>query len=262
MRAPDQSEDRPSLRITFRRVHSEQVGEQKALVAFCPRRLATVPLAECRKCEQCKGLCIDPSDRETFLRCAWDDVSPRPPDELAPTPEGATTASARATPLCAVMSTPVRCATADMSLQTLTELLLSARISAVPVVNGDGKPVGIVSKTDVLRHHHEDGELAVVEATPIDEAEGYSIELGPGFHAERMADAKVADVMTHMVFCLDRHTSISQAAALMAYEGVHRLLVTGDAGIAVGIVSSLDVLRWLARVDGYVIPDLTRTEVD
>jgi predicted transcriptional regulator len=40
----------------------------------------------------------------------------------------------------------------------------------------------------------------------------------------------------------------------MAYEKVHRVVVTDIAGNVVGLVSSIDVLRWLACHDGYAIP--------
>jgi CBS-domain-containing membrane protein len=37
----------------------------------------------------------------------------------------------------------------------------------------------------------------------------------------------------------------------MAAEGVHHLPVIGDHGRVVGLVSTLDVTRWLARQSGY-----------
>jgi CBS domain-containing protein len=43
------------------------------------------------------------------------------------------------------------------------------------------------------------------------------------------------------------------AATVMAIEGVHRIPVTSESGEVVGILSALDVLRWLAEQDGYAI---------
>jgi CBS domain-containing protein len=39
----------------------------------------------------------------------------------------------------------------------------------------------------------------------------------------------------------------------MAFERVHRLPVVGVAGEIVGVISSLDVLRWFANEHGYVV---------
>ena len=47
------------------------------------------------------------------------------------------------------------------------------------------------------------------------------------------------------------HSSIARAAALMSYERVHRVVVLSPSRAVVGIVSAMDVLRWLARNDGY-----------
>ena len=40
----------------------------------------------------------------------------------------------------------------------------------------------------------------------------------------------------------------------MALEHIHRLPIVTDDGRVAGIVTSIDVLRWLARQDGYVVP--------
>ena len=44
------------------------------------------------------------------------------------------------------------------------------------------------------------------------------------------------------------------AAALMAFEGVHRIPVVDDAGRVSGVITTLDVLRWLAQEEGYLAP--------
>ena len=74
--------------------------------------------------------------------------------------------------------------------------------------------------------------------------------------------ATVRDIMTHIVFSLSQDAPISRAAALMSYEGIHRIVITSPQGAAVGIVSSLDILRWLARRDGYVVPGHTQRQSD
>ena len=64
--------------------------------------------------------------------------------------------------------------------------------------------------------------------------------------------------MSPVVLSVHESCNIGQAAALMAFEGVHRLPVVGDLGEVVGILSSLDVLRWFGRRSGYLIPNRAR----
>jgi CBS domain-containing protein len=67
--------------------------------------------------------------------------------------------------------------------------------------------------------------------------------------------ARVRDVMTRLTFVVPDSASVAQAAALMALERIHRLPVISEDGKVVGIVSSIDVMDWMARNDGYLLPD-------
>lgn len=60
--------------------------------------------------------------------------------------------------------------------------------------------------------------------------------------------------MVCISFMLAETVSLSRAAALMAYEQVHRLPVVSTERRVVGVISALDVAGWLARNDGYVVP--------
>ena len=52
-------------------------------------------------------------------------------------------------------------------------------------------------------------------------------------------------------FTLEENDPVSRAAAVMAVEGVHHLPIIADHGRVVGLISTLDVSRWLARQAGY-----------
>jgi predicted transcriptional regulator len=55
-------------------------------------------------------------------------------------------------------------------------------------------------------------------------------------------------------FSLTESASIARAAALMSFEGVHRVVIIDVSGVVVGVLSSLDILRWVAQSSGYVLP--------
>jgi CBS-domain-containing membrane protein len=123
-----------------------------------------------------------------------------------------------------VMTRKVTCAREDATLAQLRATMLERSVSGVPIIDTAGRPVGIVTKTDLLEHADTDG------ATP------------------------AADIMQPFVFALRPSASIARAAALMAYEGVHRVVVVDERGRVAGIVSSLDVARWVGRAAGYPVP--------
>jgi len=131
-----------------------------------------------------------------------------------------------ATLLSEVMTRNVVCVSPETDVETMTALLLERRISGAPVVDSEGVPIGILSKTDLLQALH-DG------------------------HDRKRRTAR--DVMQPISFSLPQNETLSRAAALMAFEGVHRILVLAPDGKVAGLVSSLDILRWLARRDGYVL---------
>ena len=132
---------------------------------------------------------------------------------------------AQSTPISEIMSKEVVCVGPETSTSCLIRIFVETGISGVPVVDPSGRPLGVVSKTDVLRHLASGGE---------------------GGSAE--------DLMTPVTLAMPGHASIARAAAMMSYERVHRVVVVGPSGAVVGLVAALDVLRWLARHDGYAIP--------
>jgi predicted transcriptional regulator len=134
-------------------------------------------------------------------------------------------ATAQGTPISAVMARDVVCVGPAETLEDLARVLLVNDIGGVPVVDPDRRPLGVVSKTDALRALAEGDRRALA-----------------------------ADIMTPVTLTMREYSSIAQAAALMAYEHVHRVVVVNPAGSVVGLVSTIDVLRWLARKDGYAIP--------
>jgi CBS-domain-containing membrane protein len=253
---PDDKDRERRLRVVFRRVQHEEIGAERTLGVFCARQARAIDLRECRHCEHSQGLCINPTDGDTFLRCAGGETEIA--RALDTSPESSPDAPARVTQLRDIMTAPARCVTPELSVSALTAVFLATGMNAAPVVDARGIAIGIVSKTDLLNEYFErEADKAALVATLPD---SNTLVLGPGFSPERAAKSTVRDVMAHAVFSLPGEASISRAAALMAYEGVHRIVVTGRDSVAEGVLSSLDILRWLARRDGYVLPDLTRIQ--
>jgi predicted transcriptional regulator len=126
------------------------------------------------------------------------------------------------------MSREVVCVRQQLRADTLAEIFLERGLHGAPVLSDDRALIGFISMTDLLRHRHE--------------ASGAD------------ALATVGQLMTPFAISLDESAPVTLAAALMSFEGVHRIPVVADDGEVVGVLSALDVLRWLAVQDGYLMP--------
>jgi CBS domain-containing protein len=136
---------------------------------------------------------------------------------------------------------------ADASLREAVALLIDKGYSAAPVIDEAGRPVGVLSRTDVLIHDRECVEH------PLPLAAYYTAELptddeqtrGEEFPVERVAPTRVRDVMTPTVFAVGPEASPARVVREMLCLRVHRLFVVDGDGVLVGVISALDVLRCL-----------------
>lgn len=153
------------------------------------------------------------------------------------------------TPVSSIMTARVVSFTADTPADQATRLMLEKGISGAPVVDEAGRPIGMVSKTDLLE--------SLYESLKADTEEQANAAL-----SERKVEqsSAVGDIMVPYLLAVSSRAPIALAAALMAYEGVHRLLVLDENNNMVGIVSSLDVLRWVAQLSGFCLPSHTRQQ--
>ena len=215
----------------------------------CPRRGTSVALSQCVECQQCVGVGVRPHDGEAFLRCGWtgesDSASEQPLGRGLERPDRVSVAS--------IMSSETICVDQNLSLEALIQVFLQRGISGAPVVDETGRPLGMVSKTDLLRDEHENAGLYQSEAETCAPDVG-ALEPGHGLHLEAVREGKVRDIMTPISFSLTENATVARAAALMAYERIHRVPVVSQAGRVVGVVSALDIARWIARESGFCVP--------
>jgi CBS-domain-containing membrane protein len=150
-----------------------------------------------------------------------------------------------------VMTTDVWTVDREAPFKQVAELLAERRISALPVLDGDGRVVGIVSEADLL----------LKEEFPEGPAGGGLFE---GRH-RRAARAKAvgdtaAELMTSPAVTVGPDATVAEAARLLHRHGVKRLPVVDPAGPLLGIVSRADLLKVFLRSDGEIAADV-RQEV-
>ena len=156
-------------------------------------------------------------------------------------------------PVSAIMEPDVACVHEDLSEEELVTFFVVRGLHAAPVVDKDAMLSGFVSLGD-LQHCRDDAEDTPLRVR-LREGGGYA--LGRGYHLQPPART-VADIMTRPAICLESSAQLTQAAALMAFEGVSRLPIIDAQQRVVGVLSALDLLRWVGRQDGYTIPNYTQ----
>ncbi|WP_240048357.1 CBS domain-containing protein [Crenalkalicoccus roseus] len=129
----------------------------------------------------------------------------------------------------------------ETPVPAVAELLAARGISAVPVVDEGGRPLGIVTEGDLIRR------LAEAPRGPL----GWFLDLfrDPTPMIRRYAKAHGAtarDVMTKELVCVEEDTPAERIAALMERHNIRRVPVLREGRLA-GMVSRADLLRALLR---------------
>ena len=137
-----------------------------------------------------------------------------------------------------VMTTQVVSISQDAPVRQAVATLVDRKFSAAPVIDEAGRPVGVVSRTDLLNHRSQRAAYLPGATGRVGE------DPGPVPLAD---EAAVRDVMTPAVFCVGPDTAAEKVVEKMLGLNVRRVFVVADEGVLVGVVSAFDVLRGLGR---------------
>jgi CBS domain-containing protein len=143
-----------------------------------------------------------------------------------------------------VMERSVLTLSPEASLLDAHRLFVEEGIHGAPVVDDEGRVVGVVTSTDLLRAVSEEHESAafasneqlreVLEFAP--PAWG-----GPEDFQDRLAGRRVSDVMTEGALTVEESTPVAELAEAMRSRRVHRVWVVKE-GLPTGVVSTFDLL--------------------
>jgi CBS domain-containing protein len=113
---------------------------------------------------------------------------------------------------------------AEVTVPEAVAWLTQKGFSAAPVIDESGRPIGVVSRADILVHERERLRTA-------------SLLLAD--------DAIVGDIMTPAVFSVTSHTPVEQVVEQLLTLNVHQLYVVDEDQFLIGVISAHDVLRHL-----------------
>lgn len=162
-----------------------------------------------------------------------------------------------------VMTVEVASVNGSTPFKDIAEVLIHHQVSAVPVVDGEGHVIGVVSEADLLRkeefreQYYHEGYQPPLRAR-------LRHRLGQeGPNAQEKAHGETAaELMTAPAVTIGPTASIVSAMRLMDERGVKRLPVVDDDGVLVGIVSRADILKVFVRSDADIAREIQEEILD
>lgn len=114
----------------------------------------------------------------------------------------------------------------DATIKETVSALATAHVSGLPVVDQEGRMVGVISSSDIIAAEaamdNEKGRTALFTQT------------------------SVRDVMGPRPYTIGPSAEVREAARHMHYAGVHRLFVTTEDRL-LGVISTSDIVRAVAN---------------
>ncbi len=148
-----------------------------------------------------------------------------------------------------IMSSPPISIQEDKTLRETIELLAKHRFSGLPVIDNEGKLVGIISDTDIIRYSEQ------IKVMPNTNLSGW---ISPYVDVSTLATMRkgmdtlhqtmVSEVMTKKVFTVNEEAEASDIARLMNRRNINRIPVVDGEGKLVGIVTRADMVQCMAKL--------------
>jgi len=142
-----------------------------------------------------------------------------------------------------VMTREVITVTPETSLRDLAVILLEKNINGVPVVDDNGKVLGVVCESDLVNQNkplHIPTVFVILDSViPLENPWRLEKEF------KRLTATRVEEIYSKPAVCVTPETDLSEVARLMADRRLYTLPVL-DGEKLVGVVGKRDVIRSLA----------------
>ncbi|GGY76395.1 CBS domain-containing protein [Streptomyces omiyaensis] len=149
-----------------------------------------------------------------------------------------------------VMTKKVVAVRPDASFKEIVTAMERWKVTALPVLEGEGRVVGVVSEADLLlKEEFHDHRLGMVEQLRRRDA------------TAKAGSDRAVELMTTPAVTVRPEASLPRAARLMATRRVKRLPVVDADGMIQGVVSRSDLLKVFLRSDEELADEVRRDVV-
>lgn len=143
-----------------------------------------------------------------------------------------------------LMSTDVITVTGTTPVQELAKILSDNKISGAPVVDDQGRVIGVVTESDLIDQNkivHIPTVVAILDSFLFLESPGKMEK-----ELKKMTGILVEDIFADQVITVQQDTPLDEVATLMAEKKVHTLPVL-DGEKLVGVIGKSDIIRSIAQ---------------
>jgi len=146
------------------------------------------------------------------------------------------------------MTERVHIAGPDTPFKMLVRMIEENRVSAIPIVDQRGLPIGIVSESDLLLKERRS------------ELQHGQDMVHPRLRRQQRAKSEgtiASELMTTPALTVPAEATLAEAARMMQERNVRRLIVIDRRGCIAGIVSRSDILQVFLRTDEDLRTEIT-----
>ncbi|MFL1897788.1 CBS domain-containing protein [Streptomyces tauricus] len=136
----------------------------------------------------------------------------------------------------------------EAPFKEIVELLRQWKVSALPVLAGEGRVIGVVSEADLLpkeEFRDADDRVAGRDGDPAERIKAGGLTAG--------------ELMSSPAVTVHPDATLGEAARIMARRRVKRLPVVDAIGLLQGVVSRSDLLKVFLRPDDELADEIRRT---
>jgi predicted transcriptional regulator len=143
-----------------------------------------------------------------------------------------------------LMTENVIAVTKETKVRELAQILTENKISGVPVIDGMGKLIGVVTESDLIFQNkkvHLPTAVAILDAF-------FFLESPEKMEREmkKMSGVTVGDIYASEVISVQKDTPLEELATLMAEKNIHTLPVLDEEEL-VGVIGKSDIIRIIAE---------------
>ncbi len=140
-----------------------------------------------------------------------------------------------------IMTSCVVTISSDATIGELSKILLENKISGVPVVDKEGKLIGIVSEADIIRENIKVRFPFYFDPLMfsgfVGDFENYSEDI------KEYLNTRVEEIMNHHVKTVKPATPVSETVDIMLSNRINRIPVVDENKKVVGIITRADVIK-------------------
>lgn len=148
-----------------------------------------------------------------------------------------------------IMQTHVLSVAPEEPLVNVHRLFVEEEITGAPVVDSDGRVLGVLSSADLLRAVVEEEESATADPRYFRDFLEFS---GPDWGSvpedfqDRLSQLRAEDAMSAEPVTVTPDASIAEVAGTLRFHRIHRLLVQEEGRLA-GIITTFDLIGLLEK---------------